>query len=72
MSDAPDLPDPAFAPIPCVRLDKDNAEWARKYLAKWKKRLETEGPDDPDFAGFALREVSAYEELLARFGKLEA
>lgn len=61
----------AFEPIPCDRLDKDNADWAMKYLAKWRARLEADGPDDPEFAELARREIGAYEELLARFGKLE-
>lgn len=70
MSDQSQAQAVAFEPIPCARLDKDNADWARKYLAKWKARLETDGPEDPEFAELARREIAAYEELLARFGKL--
>jgi hypothetical protein len=57
----------AFTPIACTHLDKANAEWARKYLAKLEARLETDG-DDPEFAAYACREVAAYRELLERFG----
>lgn len=57
-------------PIACTRLDKDNAEWARKYVEKWKARLEAEESEDPEFAELIRREIAIWEELLARFGKL--
>lgn len=61
---------PPFVPIACERLDKDNAQWARMYLDKWRARLETDGAD-PEMAAYASREIAAYEELLTRFGKLD-
>lgn len=70
MPDTSSAPAVPFEPIPCTALDKDNAEWAKKYVEKWKARLEAEGPDDPDFAQLAQREIAQWEELLARFGKL--
>ncbi len=58
----------SFTPIACTRLDKDNAEWARKYVAKWQARLEQDG-DDPELAAYARREIAAHQDLLARFEK---
>jgi len=57
-----------FTPIVCNRLDKDNADWVKKYVARWKDRLERDG-GDPELAAYARREIAAHEELLARFDK---
>ncbi|MBM3269366.1 MAG: hypothetical protein FJZ01_17120 [Candidatus Sericytochromatia bacterium] len=57
-----------FTPIACARLDKENAEWARKYVARWRSRLEADG-DDPELAAYGRREIAAYTELLERFGQ---